>query len=106
MLGEKTSPGARALDKLLATLRLTGGREYLYKAILNLGNAFNGFDNYGHYLRSSVQINNCLDISTGVSELRPAPTPAARRNGRDPAAAADAARSRRGRDDTPARRPT
>ena len=61
-LGEKTSPGAKALDKLLSTLRQTGGREYLYKAILNLGNAFNGYDSYGHYLRSSVQINNCLDI--------------------------------------------
>ena len=64
-LGEKTSPGAKALDKLLSTLRQTGGRDLLYQTILGLGNAFNGYDSYGHYLRSSVQINNCLDLQIG-----------------------------------------
>ncbi len=50
-LGSKTAPGAKALDKLLVTLRKTGGRDELYKTILNLGDTVNGYDSYGHFLR-------------------------------------------------------
>lgn len=65
-LGSKTTPGAKALKKVLVTLRKTDGRDELYKAILNLGSTVNGFDSYGHYLRAAIQINNCLDISAVV----------------------------------------
>ncbi len=63
-LGSKTAPGAKALDKVLVTLRKTDGRDDLYKTILNLGETVNGYDSYGHYLRSSIEINNCVDMFT------------------------------------------
>ena len=62
-LGEANIPGARALKKLLFTLRKTGGTDLLYKTILNFGNAVNGYDSYGHFLRGVIQINNCADIT-------------------------------------------
>ena len=63
-LGNANIPGARALKKLLFTLRKTGGNDLLYKTILNFGNAINGYDSYGHFLRGVIQINNCADITS------------------------------------------
>ena len=30
--------------------------------ILNSSNVFNGFDNFGHYLRAQLQITNCVEF--------------------------------------------
>lgn len=60
-LAEKSIPGAKNLNKLLSTLRRTGGIDYLMSFALNLSNVFNGFDDFGHYLRAQIQITNCLD---------------------------------------------
>lgn len=62
VLGEATTPPARELDKLLTTFRKTRGIDYLMSLVLNLGNVFNGFDQYGHYLRTQLQITNCVEF--------------------------------------------
>jgi phospholipid/cholesterol/gamma-HCH transport system substrate-binding protein len=62
-LGSANKPAAKNLNALLKTLRKTKGTELLYKTILNFGNTINGFDDFGHYVRASVEINNCVDIS-------------------------------------------
>ncbi len=62
-LGTANQPAAKNLNALLTTLRQTGGTDLLYKTILNFGNSINGYDDFGHYLRTSIQINNCLDIT-------------------------------------------
>ena len=62
-LGEANTAAARNLNGLLNTLRRTGGLDFFYEAIVNLGSAINGFDDFGHFVRSSIQINNCLDIT-------------------------------------------
>lgn len=64
-LGEATAPGSKALNKALLTLRQTDGLEELFNVIVNLGSAINGYDDFGHFLRASIQINNCLDITIG-----------------------------------------
>jgi len=55
-------PGAKSLNALLGTLRKTGGTDYLMKFILNSSNIFNGFDQFGHYLRGQLQITNCVEF--------------------------------------------
>ncbi|MCB0875476.1 MAG: MCE family protein [Solirubrobacterales bacterium] len=62
--GEKSIPGARNLNQLLMTLRRTGGIDYLTQFILNGSNAINGFDDFGHFLLTQIQITNCVDYST------------------------------------------
>jgi phospholipid/cholesterol/gamma-HCH transport system substrate-binding protein len=65
-LGQANASGAIALRKLLVTLRKTGGRDDLYGTILGLSNALNGYDSYGHFLRTVIQLNNCADITIGT----------------------------------------
>ncbi len=60
-LGESATPGNKALNKLLKTFRKTNGIKYLMDFVLNTSNAFNGFDNLGHYLRAQLQITNCVE---------------------------------------------
>ncbi len=60
-LGKTSLPGSRNLRAVLSTLRRTGGIDFLMKALLNNSNVFNGFDEFGHYLRAQIQITNCVD---------------------------------------------
>lgn len=64
-LGQANTPVGKNLDDLLKTLRKTGGTDLLYKTILNFGNTVNGYDDFGHYVRGSIQINNCVDLIAG-----------------------------------------
>ncbi len=32
------------------------------KVVVNTSNVLNGFDNYGHYLRTQLQITNCVEF--------------------------------------------
>ena len=61
-LGQANTPVGKNLDDLLKTLRKTGGTDLLYKTILNFGNTVNGYDDFGHYVRGAIQINNCVDL--------------------------------------------
>lgn len=63
-LAEAATPGNKALRKLLKTFRKTNGITYLMKALLNTSNVFNGFDQFGHYLRAQIQITNCVEYVT------------------------------------------
>lgn len=60
-LGIATTPAAKNLRRVLSTFRKTGGIDELMKTILNFSNIFNGFDDYGHYLRTQLQITNCVE---------------------------------------------
>lgn len=63
-LADAATPGNKALRKLLKTFRKTNGITALMKTLLNTSNVFNGFDQYGHYLRANIQITNCVDYVT------------------------------------------
>ncbi|MBK5116534.1 MAG: MCE family protein [Thermoleophilia bacterium] len=65
-LGEANTPAAKNLNALLKSLRKTGGTDLLYKTILNFGNTVNGFDDYGHFVRGAIQINNCTTLVVAV----------------------------------------
>ena len=73
-LGEATTPGARELRRVLATFRKTDGIDELMAFALNTSNVYNGFDDFGHYLRTQLQITNCV-------EFVPAPAPNAPSSG-------------------------
>ena len=63
-LADATTPGAKELNRVLKTLRKTNGITELMKFFLNTSNVFNGFDQFGHYLRAQIQITNCVDYVT------------------------------------------
>ena len=60
-------PPARSLRKLFGSLRETGGIDALMRFLLNTSNVFNGFDDFGHYLRAQIQITNCVEYVTSGS---------------------------------------
>jgi phospholipid/cholesterol/gamma-HCH transport system substrate-binding protein len=63
-LGLSTTPTARSLRKLLSSLRKTKGVDQLMHFLVNTSGVFNGFDDYGHYLRAAILITNCIDYVT------------------------------------------
>ncbi len=65
-LGLTGTAPSRSLKKLFGSLRKTKGIDYLMSFILNSSNVFNGFDDYGHYLRAQLQITNCVEYVTTV----------------------------------------
>lgn len=65
-LGVTGASPAKNLQKLFGSLRKTKGIDYLMSFILNSSNVFNGFDDYGHYLRAQLQITNCVGYVTVV----------------------------------------
>ena len=64
-LGNATTPGAKSLKSILSTFRKTKGIDALMAFFLNQSNVFNGFDDFGHYLRAQLQITNCVEYLTG-----------------------------------------
>lgn len=63
-LGIAGTPTAKNLRKLFGTLDKTGGIDALTGLILNTSNVINGFDRFGHYLRTQIQITNCVEYVT------------------------------------------
>lgn len=63
-LGLASTPGNKELNKVLKTFRKTNGIKHLMAFLLNTTNVFNGFDNFGHYLRAQLQITNCVEYVT------------------------------------------
>lgn len=51
---------------LLDTFEQTNGFRYLMSFIYNSVGSINGFDSFGRYLRSNLQVSNCIDISSIV----------------------------------------
>ena len=62
-LARKTRPVAGNLSKLLSSLRQTGAFRYLTQLIFNTTGSVNAFDSYGHFLRTLLPLNNCVDYS-------------------------------------------
>ena len=50
--------------KFLASLRDHKGFDHLMDLIYNTGGSVNGFDEYGHFLRSQIVPTNCVDYTT------------------------------------------
>ena len=63
-LANDGAPASKNLQKLLASLRKTNGFEYLMKTIFGLGGAVNSFDQYGHFLRALIPVQNCFDYTS------------------------------------------
>lgn len=61
-LARAARPGAKQLNKLLRSLRNTDGIQALTDFIFNTSTAANGFDSFGHYLRTFGLITNCTRI--------------------------------------------
>ncbi len=62
-LATKTGPGAKSLNKLLSTLRKTGGDKSLMSLLYNGTGAINGFDQKGHFLRATLVLNpSCIGL--------------------------------------------
>lgn len=85
-LAESTAPGAKSLQRLLGSIRRTGGIDQAMQFVLNSSNAFNGYDEFGHFLRATLLVTNCVDYRitplsgcganwTGASSLSAASDP-------------------------------
>jgi ABC-type transporter Mla subunit MlaD len=61
-LARSAKPGASQLNKLLSSLSDTDGFRQLMDFIFNTSAAVNGFDQYGHYLRTFALVTNCTQI--------------------------------------------
>jgi ABC-type transporter Mla subunit MlaD len=64
-LGQQALPSATLLDRLTASLENTGAIEQLMSLLFNGANAGNGFDSFGHYVRTeSLVLGDCVPYST------------------------------------------
>jgi phospholipid/cholesterol/gamma-HCH transport system substrate-binding protein len=59
-------PVGNNLSSLFDTFVRTKGFESLGDFIYNTNGAINGFDSFGHFLRTNVQVTNCIDVSAIV----------------------------------------
>jgi ABC-type transporter Mla subunit MlaD len=92
-LARSGEPATRNLRKTLASLRKTDGFRDLGRFVFRSVGAINAFDQYGHFLRALLPLNNCVDYET-------APEPGCDANFTRPLAAArEALDRRRGRKD-------
>jgi phospholipid/cholesterol/gamma-HCH transport system substrate-binding protein len=86
-LAKTGAPTTNELAKLFVSLRKEGGWDGLTELIYNSATSLNGFDQYGHFGRTLVTLNNCLEYqanSVGQSEC------VARFNGPNAGEASDA----------------
>lgn len=60
-LAESTAPGAKSLQRLLGSIRRTGGIDQAMAFVLGSSNTFNGYDEFGHFLRATLLVTNCVD---------------------------------------------
>ena len=52
------------LARLLGSLKREGGFESLMRFIYNTAGSFNGFDRFGHYLRTNILVSSCIEYQT------------------------------------------
>jgi ABC-type transporter Mla subunit MlaD len=63
-LARAGQPATKNLGRLLASLRKTEGFRFLAELLYNTGGAINSFDQYGHWLRALLPLNNCVDYES------------------------------------------
>ena len=88
-LAESGEPTTRNLRKLLVSLRKTEGFRYIAEVLFNTSGSVNAFDQYGHFLRALLPLNNCVGY-----EIIPEPGCDVNFNRTTPAAAAAKANER------------
>jgi phospholipid/cholesterol/gamma-HCH transport system substrate-binding protein len=66
-LGRSGAKPNTILAELLGSTRETGGFDRLVELIYNSAASTNGFDEYGHFLRSLVTLSNCLEYGPETS---------------------------------------
>lgn len=94
-LGDATTPAAKSLARLLASLESTGGFRRLLEFVYYSVGSTNGFDQFGHLLRAVLVPNSC----THYSELPSTAACGAHFEGSTPVEQSAAASARRpGRD--------
>jgi phospholipid/cholesterol/gamma-HCH transport system substrate-binding protein len=59
-------PVGNSLSALLDTFTKTQGFQYLADFIYSTTAATNGFDSFGHFLRTNVQVTSCIDVSAVI----------------------------------------
>jgi phospholipid/cholesterol/gamma-HCH transport system substrate-binding protein len=68
-LARSAAPGGRRLAHLLANLRKTGFHRNFMALLFNTTAAINGYDQYGHFLRAWLNINNaCTSLFTAEND--------------------------------------
>jgi len=60
-LTRSARPATRNLARFLSSLRKTDGFEYLTELVFNASGSINAFDEFGHFLRALLPVNNCVD---------------------------------------------
>jgi ABC-type transporter Mla subunit MlaD len=60
-LANASARPSKNLSKLLGDLRKKGAYERLLGAVFNISGSANGFDQYGHFLRTQFLASNCTD---------------------------------------------
>jgi virulence factor Mce-like protein len=58
-LGTQAVPSSTSLNKLLQSLEQTGGIQQLMSLLFNGVSAANGFDSFGHYVRTEPMVGGC-----------------------------------------------
>ncbi len=70
-LGNQAKPSAKALKKVLYTLShapggKTTGLQFLMDAIWGISGSVNGYDSFGHFLRSNLLVTACISYQSVV----------------------------------------
>ena len=63
-LAKSGEPATKSLSKLLTSFRETNGFQYLMELIYNSAGSVNAFDQFGHFLRALLPLNNCVDYES------------------------------------------
>jgi phospholipid/cholesterol/gamma-HCH transport system substrate-binding protein len=63
-LAKPAKPATKKLARTLATLRKTGGFQFLMETFFGASGAVNAFDSFGHFLRALIPTNNCFDYTS------------------------------------------
>jgi ABC-type transporter Mla subunit MlaD len=58
-LGTQAVPSSKSLDRLLQSLEQSGGIQQLMSLLFNGVSAANGFDSFGHYVRTEPMVGGC-----------------------------------------------
>jgi ABC-type transporter Mla subunit MlaD len=63
-LAKDGAPTTKKLGQFLSSIRKTDGFQYLFRTIFGLSGTVNSFDQYGHFLRALVPLQNCFDYTS------------------------------------------
>jgi phospholipid/cholesterol/gamma-HCH transport system substrate-binding protein len=63
---QQLGPAAQSLSELLDTFVRTNGAQYLMDFIYNTVGTYNSFDSFGRFLRTNIQVTNCLEVASVV----------------------------------------